>query len=92
MTKKIDELLKVLDMPEEEQCKYFYDKIDYRCVDVENIVFSEDEGLALEFAGEIKFNKKEMADLAFRLNGGKIAGKKPIKWIIDALIEKEENK
>lgn len=64
---KIDELLAVLDMPEREQCKYFYDKIDSRCVDVENIVLIEGEGMCLEFAGEVKFNKKEMADLAFRL-------------------------
>ena len=30
-----------------------------------------------------------LADLAFRLSGGKIAGKKPIEYIIDALLAKE---
>ena len=30
-----------------------------------------------------------LADLAFRLSGGKIAGKKPIGYIIDALLAKE---
>ena len=30
-----------------------------------------------------------LADLAFRLSGGKIASKKPIEYIIDALLAKE---
>ncbi len=39
------------------------------------------------------YNGKEiccMADLAFRLHNGKIAGKKPIEHIVDALIAKEQ--
>ena len=32
---------------------------------------------------------KRWGDLAFRLSGGKIAGKKPIEYIIDALLAKE---
>ena len=35
---------------------------------------------------------ESLADLAFRLSGGKIASKKPIEYIIDALIKDLEGK
>ena len=62
---KIQDLLKILDMPEEKQQMWLIYK--------QRIEPTE-----------------SLADLAFNLNGGLIAGKRQIEWIINALIEKEK--
>lgn len=35
---------------------------------------------------------ESLADLAFRLNAGSIAGKQPMEWIINALISRGQHK
>ena len=70
-----NDLLKVLDMSGEEQWKWLISnrrKYGYRL-----------------FQDCLSGNSKRMAlaDLAFRLHQGKIAGKKPIEYIIEALIK-----
>ncbi|MCJ7482605.1 MAG: hypothetical protein MUO31_06535 [Thermodesulfovibrionales bacterium] len=66
-----EELLKVLDMSEDEQWNWLY----------ENKHLPNMSLMANTTRGQI------LADLAFRLSGGKIAGKKPIEYIIEALGE-----
>ena len=89
------ELLAVLDMSEEEQVEFFYIKGYRQLVDTFpagglRIKYNDsNEIISVKHSqSKLRFDRKALADLAFRLSGGKIAGKKPIEYIIDALIKK----
>ena len=70
---KIQKLLAVLDLPEEEQQVWVWkNALCYAGSDINSIKLG-------------RYTVESLADLAFRLNGGLIAGKQPIEWIIDAL-------
>ena len=72
------ELLAVLDMSEDELQMIWLIKKEVMVGAV----------LQCKGRGELPCPSESLTDLAFRLSGGKIAGKKPIEYIIDALIKK----
>lgn len=74
---KIKELLSVLDMS-------LYDQ--YVWLHKQGLIHGESPD-SLDF--DHNETRWRVADLAFRINGDLLDGKKPIKWIIDALIAKK---
>jgi len=88
------ELLSVLDMSEEEQVEFFYIKGYRQLVDTFaagglRIKYNENnEIISVKHSqSKLRFDRRALADLAFRKNNGTIAGKTPIEHIIDALIK-----
>ena len=74
----MNDLLKVLNMSEEEQFKWLCDK---------GITDGSLARSQVTHKIVTRWIRIEFADLAFRLSGGKIADKKPIEYIVDALMK-----
>lgn len=83
MEAKTEELLKVLDLRDEPQTP---EEIQFQWTPLKvwasKHLFDDPDERNAFYKGYIS-----LADLAFRLSNGKIAGKKPIEHIIDVLIK-----